>query len=157
MTSTKMYCPTCQAEHSKTKCTKYRNQRLRNYRKSNNNAVTRKYEKTPKGFLMRTYRNMLSRVKGIQWKKAHLYKGLDILKKQQFYDWALADKEFNMLFKTWSENFFDRKITPSINRIDSSQGYILENMEWITHSENSRLGSEARHEISNLRRCTMSN
>jgi hypothetical protein len=36
-------------------------------------TVCKKYEKTPKGYLMRTYRNMKSRVLGIQHKKAHIY------------------------------------------------------------------------------------
>jgi hypothetical protein len=53
--------------------------RLRDYRKRTRNRSTRTYEKTPKGFLMRTYRNMQSRVSGVQWRKAHLYAGLPTL------------------------------------------------------------------------------
>jgi len=37
----------------------------REYRKANGNASTKKYERTKKGKLMRTYRNMESRAKGI--------------------------------------------------------------------------------------------
>jgi len=100
-----------------------------------------KYEKTKKGFLMRKYRNMQSRVLGIQKLKAHLYLGKSLLDRQIFYDWALSSKEFHSLFKIWEEANYDRKLCPSVERINSSLGYTLSNMEWITHSENSRRGS----------------
>src|SRR5437868_1147795 len=54
-----------------------------------NNRYTHKYEKTPKGFLMRLYRNMQSRVTGVQKKKYHLYEGKELLPRAEFYDWAL--------------------------------------------------------------------
>ena len=99
------------------------------------------YEKTPKGFLMRTYRNMQSRVTGVQKKKAHLYLGLSILSRADFYAWAWDNVEFWRLYKRWAATDFDRKLTPSINRIDTTEGYILGNIEWLTHSANSALGS----------------
>lgn len=105
------------------------------------NAWTHKYEKTPKGFLVRVYRNMLSRVRGIQSRNRELYFGLPILPKEQFYAWALADSEFNKLFKVWIESSYSRKLTPSINRIDSMRGYEIDNIEWLTHSANSSLGA----------------
>lgn len=114
------------------------NLRLREYRKRTNNAATKKYEKTKKGFLMRTYRNMQSRINGIQKLKAHLYKGKELLPRQDFYDWSLANNSFHSLFAAWEEAEHNQKLTPSINRIDPTRGYTLDNMEWITHSENSR-------------------
>lgn len=113
------------------------------YRKKNNNSCTRKYEKTPSGFLMRLYRNMNSRVTGVQKKKSHLYIGKTILPREDFYKWANSSKKFWELFKNWEATKYDRKLTPTVNRIDSSLGYQLSNMEWLTHSENSRLGSLA--------------
>lgn len=113
----------------------------REYRRKNKNRCTKRYEKTKKGFLMRKYRNMQSRVLGIQYKKAHLYKGLSLLPRDNFYDWALASPEFNSLFQNWENSDYDRRLCPTVDRIDSSQGYVLDNMRWLTHSENSRLGS----------------
>jgi len=58
--------------------------RARNYlnRKNNDrkngNAITHKYEKTKNGFLMRVYRNMRSRIAGVQKEKFHLYAGKNI-------------------------------------------------------------------------------
>ncbi len=109
----------------------------REYRLKTGNRSTNKYEKTPNGHLMRTYRNMLSRVTGVQKKKAHIYKGLPILDREEFYDWALSGDEYINMWKVWALSDYDRKLTPSIDRIDSRYGYELWNMQWLTHSDNS--------------------
>lgn len=121
--------------------------RQREARKRTGNAITKRYEKTVNGFLMRTYRNMQSRVTGVQKKKAHLYKGLPLMSRKEFYSWAKADKVFTSLFSLWTALDYPRGLTPSINRIDSNKGYIAENVEWITHSQNSQLGAMSRHGI----------
>ena len=117
-----------------------KNEKQKQYRIVTKNKATQKYEKTPKGFLVRTYRNMLSRVTGVQKNKAHLYKGKPILNKHTFYVWALTDKNFLELFKVWEGSNYSRKLTPSIDRIDPAHGYTLDNVRWLTHSENSRRG-----------------
>lgn len=117
------------------------NARTREYRKRTNNVDTHKYEKTPKGFLMRLYRNMESRVTGVQKLKAHLYKGKELLERESFYEWALSHPKFWEMFRFWESNHYNRKLTPTVNRIDSTKGYALENIEWLTHSDNSRLTS----------------
>lgn len=111
----------------------------REHRKLTGNASTKKYEKTKRGFLMRAYRNMQSRVTGVQKLKHHLYKGKSILPREQFYEWAISNNSFHHLFAEWEAAGYSRKLTPSTNRINSKRGYELGNMEWITHSENSRL------------------
>lgn len=113
----------------------------RAYRARNKNAHTRAYEKSIKGFLMRVYRNMQSRVTGVQALKAHLYLGKELLEREAFYAWATADLTFQNLFTVWKTSGYDRKLCPSVNRIDSDKGYTLDNIEWVTHSENSRQGS----------------
>lgn len=119
-------------------------QRLR--RKEINNAHTKKYEKTRKGFLMRLYRNMKSRISGIQKEKYHLYKNKSILDRDVFYSWAESSLKFHELFSNWELSGYERKLTPSVDRVNSLIGYEIENMEWVTHSENSRRGSISRHE-----------
>lgn len=115
--------------------------RQRQHRKKTGNINTKIYEKTPKGFLMRSYRNMQSRVTGVQKQKFHLYKGKELLERDLFYSWSLNSDTFNKLFKEWEQSGYERKLTPSVDRIDSNKGYVLGNMEWVTHSENSRRGS----------------
>lgn len=117
-------------------------QRVR--RAATGNIYTRRYEKTVNGFLMRAYRNMISRARGIQKQKAHLYVGCSVLPRDQFYAWAKANNEFQRLWREWEEATHDQKLTPSVDRIDSAGSYQLHNMRWITHSENSRLGATSR-------------
>jgi len=116
----------------------------RDYRKSNGNARTKKYEKTKKGKLMRTYRNMESRAKGIVKGKSHLYQGLEVLPRETFYDWAMSCADFNNIYDDWVRSGFDRKLSPSVDRVDPSKGYTLDNMRWLTHSENSSIGAKNR-------------
>ena len=117
------------------------NAEQREYRRLTNNAATKKYEKTKKGFLMRLYRNMQSRIEGVQAQKHHLYEGKELLPRNEFYRWALASKDFHVIFEAWERHGHVRKLAPSVDRIDSDLGYSIENMEWVTHSENSRRGA----------------
>jgi len=121
-------------------CRPCRNKVQRDYRNSRNGLASQLvYDKTKKGFLVRCYRNMKSRVSGIV-KKGN-YKGLEILEKNSFYDFSINDSCFNDLFVKWVKSDYDRKKVPSIDRIDSSKGYVIGNIRWLTLSENSRLGA----------------
>jgi hypothetical protein len=113
----------------------------RKYRKRIGNGDSHRYEKTPNGFLMRLYRNMQSRVTGVQKLKSHLYKGKELILREVFYEWAKSNETFWLMFRTWTESGYDRKLTPTVNRKNPKIGYRLDNIEWLTHSENSRLTS----------------
>lgn len=125
-------------------------QKQRERRASNDGAYAKRYEKTKKGFLMRLYRNMKSRIIGIQKSKHHLYKDKDLLSKEEFYKWANSSEEFHRLFAIWEESKYVRKLTPTVDRLDSSMGYLEPNMRWLTHSENSRLGGIANQKLYTL-------
>lgn len=124
------------------RCIKCKNEKQRADLKLNNNSDSKKYEKTLRGHIMRTYRNMLSRVTGVQKKKSHLYEGLPILSKIDFQNWAISNRELKNLYNNWVSRNYDRRLTPSIDRIDSSDGYVFGNIRWLTHSENSSLGGK---------------
>lgn len=62
------------------------------------------------------------------------YFGLSLPDRDAFFEWAINDPLFNELF----DNQTCRKDTPSIDRIDSTQGYgDLGNLRWVTLSKNS--------------------
>lgn len=116
------------------------NLKQRERRAKNGNRNTKKYEKTKKGFLVRCYRNMLSRVTGVTKNKNHLYLGKEILDKKVFYEFSLSNNKFNKLFDYWESVDYERRLTPSIDRIDPKRGYSIDNIQWITFSENCRRG-----------------
>jgi hypothetical protein len=122
-------------------------EKQRKRRKENGNAATNKYEKTINGFLVRKYRNMQSRVVGVQWKKAHLYFGKHLLPREDFYKWAKSCKEFYRMFEIWKDSRYERRLCPTVDRIDPHKGYFLDNMRWLTLSDNSRLGSYSQRGI----------
>jgi len=99
----------------------------------------RKYWKTINGKLMTTYNNMDRRVRG--YTKPHIYKGLEICNRSDFYFWATLDNDFTELYEIWVESGYEKGLSPSIDRIDSSKGYTFDNMRWLTQSENSRNGA----------------
>ena len=72
------------------------------------------------------------------------WKGKPILPRDVFYTWARNNPEFLRLYKRWFSSDFDRKLTPSVNRMNSSKGYTLDNMEWMTNSQNSGLAGAVR-------------
>ena len=104
--------------------------------------ANRRYWKTPKGKVMMTFNNMSRRVRG--YVKPHLYKGLDIMPREEFYSWSLGNIDFDRLFVAWEASGHERKLSPSVDRVDNSKGYTIGNIRWITHSENSRLGAVSR-------------
>ena len=97
----------------------------------------KKYERTNKrGFLMRAYRNMQSRVEGIQYRKFHLYFGKQLIDRDTFYEWSLASQDFHTLFDVWVASGNERRICPSVDRVDSDRGYTLDNMRWVPFTVN---------------------
>jgi|TARA_R110000737_G_C14519523_1_gene475140 hypothetical protein len=102
----------------------------------------RRYWKTISGKLMMTYNNMNRRVRG--YVKPHLYNGLELCTREEFYSWSSTNESFVLLYKEWVDSDYSRSLSPSIDRIDSSLGYTFENMQWITLSENSRRGANSR-------------
>jgi hypothetical protein len=100
--------------------------------------ANRRYEKTKKGFLMRAYRNMICRVDGTHHERSVSCYGQELLPKEEFYEWSLNNPDFHDLFEEWERAGYERRLSPSVNRIDPRFGYYLLNMQWVTLGEGSR-------------------
>lgn len=86
------------------------------------------------------YGSMKQRVDGKATRKYRV-EGYDICTKEQFYEWCQDNSnmnKFKKLHKEWEISGFDRKLTPSIDRINNNRGYTVDNMQWITLTNNSR-------------------
>jgi len=95
-------------------------------------------------FLNKMYRDMKARVTGtkrgaVADRSSHIYVGKPILPKDVFMQWARNHPDFLTLYKRYVMNDFERRLAPSINRINSKKGYTLDNMEWMTSGQNSGL------------------
>lgn len=122
------------------------NAKQRERRKRDGNKNNRSYEKTKNGYLMRMYSNMRNRVNGICGERhKHLYEGLEIMSREDFYALAKNDHDFHDLFLIYESSGYDMKLAPTPDRINSDLGYTPENIEFITHSLNSRRGNESRY------------
>ena len=95
-------------------------------------------------FLKNLYRSMKRRVNGQATKRPDLYTGLPILPREVFIEWSKNHPDFLKLYKRWLSSEFDRKLTPTVNRMNSSKGYLLNNIEWMTNSQNCGLSNEVR-------------
>lgn len=121
------------------------NAHQREMRKLDGNIHTKRYEKTKKGFLMRKYHHMRGRIEGHDYYPgAYMWAGKELLPKETFYEWAMANKDFHRLWTAWERSGYDRKLCPSVDRIDGNIGYTLENIRFVTFSKNCRLGWENR-------------
>jgi hypothetical protein len=70
------------------------------------------------------------------------WKGLELCPQDDFREWA--EEQYDVWFKLNKKykKTHSRKDAPSINRKDTSKGYIVDNLEIITVSENSRLSKK---------------
>lgn len=103
---------------------------------------------TIESFLSKSYSAMKNRTKGKSTNRPDLYKGKPIVSREVFYTWARHHPEFLRLYKMWINCDFDQRFTPSVNRLTSKRGYTLDNMEWVTNSQNCKLA----HAVGDLNR-----
>jgi hypothetical protein len=96
--------------------------------------------RTFRGCILDRYGKITKRSKG-KSNRPHLYIGLEIMPKETFLEWSLEDADYKKVYDEWVLSDFDTRLAPSVNRIDSLKGYVSGNIEWITHAENSSLGS----------------
>ncbi len=91
-------------------------------------------------FLSKLYSRMKERVEGRRGKNTHnrgdYWLGKPIVSREAFYSWSSNHPTFLSLYKQWFSSDFDRKLVPSVNRVNSNKGYTLDNIEWVTNSQN---------------------
>lgn len=99
----------------------------------------RKRSSTILGYLEGKYTHMYMRVKGkTKHHSKHVWMGLPICSRKDFYEWALKDPSFRKLFARSQKNKKNPKLWVSIDRIDNRLGYVTNNMRFTTHQNNSR-------------------
>ena len=103
-----------------------------------------KYRHSKNGLIRRLYSLIKRRTSGGNCKNPELYEGLQLMSKESFIEWANSSIEFHVLHQNWVESNYDTRFTPSVDRIDSTIGYVIENVRWVTHKQNSLLAVRKR-------------
>jgi len=66
------------------------------------------------------------------------YKGMSICSRKEFLDFAINDFGLKSLYEEWQQNGYDRKLVPSVDRIDCRLGYLVSNIQFLTLSDNGK-------------------
>jgi hypothetical protein len=83
------------------------------------------------------YTQMKQRVEG-RATRSYKVEGRELLSYDKYSKWLVAQMDdFDKLYDKWRDSGFERKLTPSIDRIINDGGYTADNMQWITQSMNS--------------------
>jgi hypothetical protein len=106
-------------------------------------------------FVLETYRGMKSRCTNKNLDCAYIYYGKELLPKEDFLSFTIHDPQFHAVFENWVVSGYEMRLTPSINRIDPSKGYTLENIEWISFSANSTAANTSRWNRSDYKRLSL--
>ena len=63
----------------------------------------------------------------------------EFLSKEEWLAWCYDDENYKVfisLYNNWVQHNFERKLAPSIDRKDSNLWYVVDNLQWLTLSEN---------------------
>ncbi len=83
------------------------------------------------------YYSMKRRINGLDRKSKSI--GKELISLNEFLTWCyMTIDKFDSLYIKWVESGFKKGQSPSVDRIDNNVGYTLENMQWLTQSNNSK-------------------
>lgn len=96
-------------------------------------SYERQYRRTKQGLITRKYSSQLgnSRRRGMEPPS---------YSSEELRDWMLNQPLFHKLFDEWEESGFDRRLNPSVDRINHTKGYSLDNIQLMTMSKNASKG-----------------
>ena len=65
------------------------------------------------------------------------YRGLPVLSKEEWLIWTDKNmKKFMKLYRNWQKSGYNHKLAPSIDKINNKAGYLPNNLQWLTVSQN---------------------
>lgn len=67
--------------------------------------------------------------------------GKGICTREEFFEWCKSFEvlsDFMALYFDWAGEGFPLRLSPSVDRIDSTKGYVIGNLQWLSFEENCR-------------------
>lgn len=93
-----------------------------------------RYRNSVKRYLSAKYLMMKSRCNG---NRHSSYSGRELLTKEEWAQWCEQSyPAFISLYENWRASDFQKRLAPSIDRVDNNKGYIVGNLQWLTQSAN---------------------
>lgn len=89
------------------------------------------------------YAGMTGRTSGSYRNHGRIYKvtGKKICSKTDFMSWCYEKenlKRFQKIHRIWAKSGYNNSLSPSIDRIDGNQGYVISNIQWLHLGDNVR-------------------
>jgi len=101
----------------------------RNNCKECRNDIEKDRHKTKNGLINTIYNNQKRACK----KRGH---EKPFYTKNELKDWIINHKDFDSLYNNWVDSNYNKKMTPSVDRLDDSKTYSFCNIRLITWNEN---------------------
>ena len=119
-------------------CEKIRNKEYHKVRKTKNSLSWQKIRDKRKCDLKTMayslYKGIYNRVHGFDRPS---YKGLPYPSLADFYELALNSETLKQLMSQWKKRNYDKRYSPTVDRIINSEGYKISNIQFLTKSDNS--------------------
>jgi hypothetical protein len=96
----------------------------------------------PQKYIANIYSCLKRRVESPTTPNYNKLEGTSYISRAEFTDFSMNNPEFVRIYKAWQDSGCTKELQPSIDRIDSSVGYSLDNIQWMTLAEN-RLKDQA--------------
>jgi hypothetical protein len=93
--------------------------------------------RTRPGFYLGTQYSEIKRRCTTKTKDRLVYFGKEFCTKYEFINRFINDINFLKQYKKWQRSGFKRKTSPSIDRINNKKGYTVDNLQTLSHAENS--------------------
>lgn len=100
---------------------------------------TKRYRENLTRLFKHKYSMMKQRVLG-RSRNNYSVIGKPMMSKEEFLNWCYSKESMNVFFpiyNDWVKNGYQKRNSPSIDRIRNKEGYILGNLQWLTQQKNS--------------------
>ena len=147
-------CKECKQEKETTEfygvqgeCKVCTRKKVKEYRSNNSEKVKTYDRERNKNSVNRIFLRRYYMIK-CRCTKVHITNGIkksvygkDFLTKSEWLEWCYKEenyKKFIRIYNNWVKHNFDRKLAPSIDRIDNKVGYVVSNLQWLSLTKNAK-------------------